>query len=62
MRNGKDFIVRANNVSQKNLYVQSATLNGAPLTKPYFNHNDIANGGELILEMGPEPSEWGKDM
>lgn len=62
LRNGKDFVVRANDVSPKNLYVQSAKLNGAPLVKPYFYHSDIEDGGELVLEMGPEPSEWGKEM
>ncbi len=60
LENGKKFIVQANHVSDKNIYIQSATLNGLPLTKSWFTHDDILNGSELVFEMGPEPNrEWG---
>lgn len=42
-----------------NRYVQSATLNGAPLDTGWFRHAQIKDGGTLILEMGSEPSSWG---
>ncbi len=58
--NGKDIIIEARNVSRENKYIQSAILNGQPWNKPWFWHSDIADGGELIFEMGPEPNTiWG---
>ncbi|HEY6951287.1 MAG TPA: GH92 family glycosyl hydrolase [Bacteroidota bacterium] len=58
--NGHEFVIEAKDVSSKNKYVQSATLNGKPLGKPWFEHAAIANGGTLTLEMGPRPNkEWG---
>ncbi|MGB6745821.1 MAG: glycoside hydrolase family 92 protein, partial [Terracidiphilus sp.] len=60
MGNGKDFIILANHASAQNKYIQSATLNGKPLGKPWFRHSDIANGGTLVLEMDDRPNEkWG---
>jgi predicted alpha-1,2-mannosidase len=58
--NGKVFEIVAKNNSEKNKYIQSATLNGKPWTKPWFSHADIVNGATLVLTMGPEPSKtWG---
>jgi predicted alpha-1,2-mannosidase len=57
---GGVFEIRAPATSATNLYVQSATLNGAPLDAPFLTHADIAAGGTLELQMGPQPSEWGK--
>ncbi|MGN6479637.1 GH92 family glycosyl hydrolase [Luteibacter sp.] len=58
--NGKLFEIVAKNNSAKNMYIQSATLNGKPWTKPWFSHADIVNGATLVLTMGPEPSKtWG---
>ncbi len=57
---GKKFVIQARNVSGKNKYVQSALLNGQPLNRPWFEHAAIANGAELVLEMGPRPNKsWG---
>jgi predicted alpha-1,2-mannosidase len=57
---GKMFIITARNVSAVNKYIQSATLNGKPLNKPWFEHKDMVNGGTMILEMGPRPNiNWG---
>lgn len=49
---GNVFMVIANNNSPENLYVQSAKLNGEPLTEAFFTHEDILNGGTLEFEMG----------
>jgi predicted alpha-1,2-mannosidase len=60
MGNGEDFTILANHASAQNKYIQSATLNGKPLGKPWFRHSDIANGGTLVLEMDDHPNEkWG---
>jgi predicted alpha-1,2-mannosidase len=56
----KKFIVTARNLSNKNIYIQNATLNGKQYTKSYILHKDIKKGGELILFMGSKPSKtWG---
>jgi predicted alpha-1,2-mannosidase len=58
--NGKTFSIIAHNNSEKNLYIQSATLNGKPWDKPWFSHSDIENGGTLEFIMGPQPNKnWG---
>lgn len=60
MGNDHDFTIVARNNSEKNIYIQSATLNGKPWNKPWFSHSDIASGGNLILTMGPAPNKsWG---
>jgi putative alpha-1,2-mannosidase len=56
----KTFVVEAKNVSQENKYIQSAKLNGEALNKPWFTHEDLMKGGNLVLEMGPRPNKvWG---
>ncbi|MBT7095133.1 MAG: hypothetical protein HN936_17945, partial [Bacteroidetes bacterium] len=56
----RQFIVKANNVSLENKYIQSAILNGKPMKKSWLSHDEIINGGTLIFEMGPAPNmEWG---
>ncbi|WP_430815100.1 GH92 family glycosyl hydrolase [Carboxylicivirga sp. RSCT41] len=57
---GGVFTVVANNNSPKNIYIQSARLNGKPMNRSWIDHKEIVAGGELYLEMGPEPNkEWG---
>lgn len=55
------FVVKANRNSAKNIYIQSARLNGKDYTKCYLDYKDIMNGGLLELEMGDSPNvSWGK--
>jgi predicted alpha-1,2-mannosidase len=54
---GKKFIVTAKNVSAKNIYIQSAKLNGAPLKTPRIQHADIIKGGTLEFVMAAEPKK-----
>ena len=56
---GKKFTVVAKNNSDRNIYVQSARLNGKALKNSYIEFNDIRHGGTLELLMGPKPSKWG---
>ena len=56
---GTDFKVVANNNSAENKYIQSVKLNGQPYTKSWISHEDIMKGGEIVFEMGPQPSEFG---
>ena len=55
---GKTFTVVAKNNPDKNIYVQSARLNGKTLKNSYVDFNDIRHGGILELVMGPKPSKW----
>ena len=54
---GKTFTIVAENNSPKNIYIQSATLNGKPLERSWFTHAELVAGGELVLKMGPEPNK-----
>ena len=57
--NGKTFAIVAKEVSDENIYVQSAMLNGKPYRRSYLLFEDIVRGGVLELEMGNKPSAWG---
>jgi predicted alpha-1,2-mannosidase len=59
--NGKTFTVMAKNNSEKNVYIQSAKLNGNPLSAPLITYEDIVRGSILELVMGPKPSTWAAD-
>ena len=60
LENGKSFVVRAVGVSERNVYIQSATLNGKPYRKSFLLHRDLMAGGELVFRMGPRPNfSWG---
>ena len=57
---GNSFVVETKDNSPENVYIQSATLNGKPYNHCYLTHADLMAGGTLVLQMGPNPSEWGK--
>jgi predicted alpha-1,2-mannosidase len=61
LANGNRLTVVAENNSPKNIYIQSATLNGKPLTIPVIRYDDIMAGASLKLVMGPSPSKWASD-
>jgi predicted alpha-1,2-mannosidase len=60
LENGNKFVIKANNLSKDNYYIQSASINGKVYLKSFLKHGDIMQGGELVFEMGPKPSAiWG---
>jgi len=61
LANGNLFTVSAENNSAKNIYIQSATLNGKSLTVPVVRYDDIMVGASLKLVMGPSPSKWASE-
>jgi len=62
LENGKLFTIKAPGCSVKNKYIQSARLNGQPLNKPWFTHEELMNGALLELQMGELPNKkWGAD-
>jgi predicted alpha-1,2-mannosidase len=57
---GGKFTITATGNSAKNIYIQSAKLNGKPYDKAYIDHKDIVSGGRLELQMGSQPNKnWG---
>jgi predicted alpha-1,2-mannosidase len=56
LENGKRFTVIADNLSDRNIYVQSVRLNGKPYPNSFIRHEQIMAGGELRFAMGPDPN------
>jgi len=60
LENGKQFSIKTENNSKKNIYIQSASLNGKPYSRSFLKHQDIMNGGEIRFVMGSDPNKvWG---
>jgi meiotically up-regulated gene 157 (Mug157) protein len=57
VRDGVMTVVAKNN-SADNRYIQRVELDGQPYTKAYITYEDLARGGVLEFEMGPEPKVW----
>jgi predicted alpha-1,2-mannosidase len=55
--NGKRFTVTAQNLNDKNFYIQQVKLNGLPLATFTISHDDIMNGGTLEFVMSPKPKK-----
>lgn len=59
----KTFTIDAKNCTKKNKYIQSATLNGKELNRPFISHSDIVQGGGIKFIMGERPNKnWGSDQ
>lgn len=54
--NNKVFVIDARNNNDKNLYIDSAKLNGKKFTRNYLTHDEISSGGELSLKMNAKPN------
>ena len=60
MYHSRTFTVIAKNNSADDIYIQSATLNGRPLNRPWITRDEVTAGGTLRFVMGPKPNpEWG---
>ncbi|RZJ51325.1 MAG: glycoside hydrolase family 92 protein [Flavobacterium sp.] len=60
LQSGKTFVIEAENVSAKNFYIQSATLNGVEFNQTSISHKQLLQGGILHFVMGSEPNKnWG---
>ncbi len=58
LEDGKKFVIRAENLSNKNKYIQSVYLNGIPHKSTTIKHSDIICGGELVFIMGSTPTNY----
>lgn len=57
---GEKFVIEAKGASRKNMYVQSAVLNGKALQSFHFPASELLKGGSLVMTMGPTPNKkWG---
>jgi hypothetical protein len=57
--NGNEFVLRTENNSGANRYINSAELNGASYPKSYLAHDELVKGGKLTLKMAGTPNrEW----
>lgn len=62
LENGNKFVIEAENISSKNIYIQKIYLNGIEYDKTYITHSDILKGGLLKYVMGSEPNyNFGKN-
>jgi putative alpha-1,2-mannosidase len=57
MEDGKKMVIDAPGNSEKNLYVQSASLNGQAYPKNWISHQDLQKGGHLVFKMGATPEK-----
>ena len=60
LSNGKTFTMIAENLSDKNIYIQSVKLNGKAWTSPFLPYREMKDGGTIVFTMGPKPNkQWG---
>lgn len=59
LSNGKTLTMTAENLSDKNIYVQSLRLNGKNWDNPFLPYAQLKKGGTFEFVMGAQPSKWG---
>ncbi len=59
LENGKQFTIKAHNLSDTNIYVEYVKLNGKDLDVTFLKHEDIIDGGTLEFYMSDNPAVWG---
>ena len=47
---GGDLVIRTSGRGGADVQVKGVLLNGEPLSDPWFKHEDIVDGGELLFE------------
>ena len=57
---GKTFVITTHNGSGKDIYIQSAALDGKPLNKPWLPERLVFQGGTWKVNAGTAPNKnWG---
>jgi predicted alpha-1,2-mannosidase len=56
----KTFVVKRQNTSAENPYVQQVTLDGQPLKTPFITYTEIMSGKELVFKMGAQKTVFWK--
>jgi putative alpha-1,2-mannosidase len=61
LANGKTLHVLAKKLSEKNGIIQRVIFNGKELQRAWIHHDELLQGGELVIEMGNKLSDWGTE-
>ncbi len=59
LENGNVLSIKAQSLSDENIFIQSIKFNGEDYSKSYFTHEMLMKGGEFVYVMGAKPSSWG---
>lgn len=54
---GNQFKIVVKNQASNNVYIQTISLNGIPLLKPFITHEQLVSGGILEVKMGSKPNK-----
>ncbi|MDO7742582.1 MAG: glycoside hydrolase family 92 protein, partial [Pedobacter sp.] len=54
---GKTFQVHVDNYVDNHVYVWKVTLNGKVINRLWITHEEIMNGGKLVIEAAAEPNK-----
>ena len=57
MEDGKQFVIEAKDNSKDNVYVDSRSLNGQPISRNYITYSELTSGGTLSLQMSDKPNK-----
>jgi predicted alpha-1,2-mannosidase len=56
MENGKELVIEALNNNDANCYVNSINFNGQSIDRNYYTHEELQNGGKIVVEMNDVPN------
>ncbi len=56
LESGQTLSIEARNHGPANIYVQSLTLNGKPLSRTWIDHKELTAGGHLVFTMTSQPN------
>lgn len=59
LENGNDVVIKAQNNSDENIYIQSCKINGKDYNSMFLTHKQLTEGCEIEFVMGATPSTWG---
>ncbi|MDH6534598.1 glycoside hydrolase family 92 protein [Parabacteroides sp. 52] len=55
LENGKTMVIHAPENSEKNIYIESLSVNGIPSTRNYITQKELCEGGEIRIKMSDRP-------
>ena len=55
-----ELIIEAQKASDKNVYIESASLNGARLDRAWIRHEEIRHGAVLSFSLSSSETDWGR--
>ena len=57
LENGKDVVINAPENSDKNIYIDQMSVNGANYTKNYLSHKELMKGSVIDIKMSATPNK-----